>query len=130
MTSCCVESQIALWTSGFVIMTLVINAPLLPWVMEKTGISKVASVKRRMRAKAKRALVRFTDSAIEDLKDADDEMLRGACTTAPFNGPLLTGVEMNVSMKPVSACIYYIFTGEKVKDTMELCTTYRRHVTR
>ena len=31
-----------------------------------------------MRAKAKRALVRFTDSAIEDLKNADDEMLRGA----------------------------------------------------
>lgn len=59
-------------------MTLVINAPLLPWLIEKTGLSKIASVKRRMRAKAKRALVRFTDSAIEDLKDADDEMLRGA----------------------------------------------------
>ena len=58
-------------------MTLCINAPLLPWMMEKTGLSAIASVKRRNRAKAKRALVRFTDSAVDDLKEADDEMLRG-----------------------------------------------------
>ena len=73
---CCL--QIALWTAGFVVMTLVINAPLLPWVMRKTGLAAIASVKRRMRAKAVRALVRFTNAAIEDLKDDQDEMLRGA----------------------------------------------------
>ena len=71
-------SQIALWTAGFVVMTLFINAPLLPWVMRKTGLAAIASVKRRMRAKAVRALVRFTNAAIEDLKDDQDEMLRGA----------------------------------------------------
>ena len=59
-------------------MTLFINAPLLPWVMRKTGLAAIASVKRRMRAKAVRALVRFTNAAIEDLKDDQDEMLRGA----------------------------------------------------
>ena len=74
------DSQIALWTAGFVMMTLFINAPLLPWVMEKTGLASIASVKRRMRAKAVRALVRFTNAAIEDLKDDQDEMLRGALT--------------------------------------------------
>ena len=75
---CVASSQIALWTAGFVVMTLVINAPMLPWVMRKTGLAAIASVKRRMRAKAVRALVRFTAAAIEDLKDDQDEMLRGA----------------------------------------------------
>ena len=77
----CAVVQIALWTASFVVMTLVINAPLLPWVMRKTGLAAIASVKRRMRAKAVRALVRFTSAAIEDLKDDHDEMLRGAPAT-------------------------------------------------
>ncbi len=77
----CAAIQIALWTASFVVMTLVINAPLLPWVMRKTGLAAIASVKRRMRAKAVRALVRFTSAAIEDLKDDHDEMLRGATAT-------------------------------------------------
>ena len=37
------------------------------------------SIKKRMRSKAARALVRYTASAIEDLKGEEDEMLRGAC---------------------------------------------------
>lgn len=29
--------QIALWTSGFVVLTLIINAPLMPWLLKITG---------------------------------------------------------------------------------------------
>lgn len=34
-----------------------------------------------VRRKAKRALLRFTDTTIKDLKNDEDEMLRGALTT-------------------------------------------------
>ena len=29
-----------LWTAGFVLLTLIINAPLLPWVLRVTGLNK------------------------------------------------------------------------------------------
>ena len=32
-----IYSQIALWTSGFVVLTLIINAPLMPWLLKVTG---------------------------------------------------------------------------------------------
>lgn len=41
-------------------------------------VAETGSLKARMRAKAARALVRYTQSAIEDLKGDEDEMLRGA----------------------------------------------------
>jgi hypothetical protein len=50
--------------------------------MRKTGLAAIASVKRRMRAK-----VRFTNAAIEDLKDDQDEMLRGAQSCVPSSHP-------------------------------------------
>ena len=42
-------------------------------------------MKKRMRAKAARALVRYTQSAIEDLKGEEDEMLRGALVIISSN---------------------------------------------
>ena len=35
-----VKAEMVLWTAGFVLLTLVINAPLLPWVLRATGLNK------------------------------------------------------------------------------------------
>ena len=137
-----------LWTAGFVLLTLVINAPMLPYVLRWTGLNKgavldpvqfacvrpletldrclicpwlcsnrhvalraggvqneavlgtcdarasytkrarllrprlracaVPDLKMRMRRKAVRALASHTGNAIRDLRNDEDEMLRGA----------------------------------------------------
>jgi len=61
-----------------VILTLLINAPLLPLLIEWTGLAEISSVKGDIRAKAARAVLRYTKTAIHDLKHDEDEMLRGA----------------------------------------------------
>lgn len=35
-----------LWSSGFVLMTLLINAPLMPWFMRVTGLGEVCRLPR------------------------------------------------------------------------------------
>lgn len=44
---CCalqiVKAMMVFWTAGFVLFTLLINAPLLPTVLRLTGLSKVPS---------------------------------------------------------------------------------------
>lgn len=50
--------QMALWSSMFVLSTLLINAPLIPWLARVTGLLTVSPVKRSIREKAKRALIR------------------------------------------------------------------------
>lgn len=37
-----VKSMMVFWTAGFVLLTLAINAPLLPFVLRVTGLSKVS----------------------------------------------------------------------------------------
>lgn len=49
-------------------------------------VAETGGVKQRMRAKAARALVRYTQSAIEDLKGDEDEMLRGDHATRHCRG--------------------------------------------
>ena len=83
--------QIALWTAGVVVLTLIVNAPLLPILVDWTGLAEVSAVKARIRAKAVRALLRYTKAAIYDLQHDEDEMLRGEPCTCPAtaaNGPL------------------------------------------
>jgi hypothetical protein len=36
-----VKAMMVFWTAGFVLLTLLINAPLLPVVLRLTGLSKV-----------------------------------------------------------------------------------------
>ncbi|KAK9789036.1 hypothetical protein WJX73_003859 [Symbiochloris irregularis] len=72
-----IKAEIVLWTAGFVLMTLVINASILPWVLRVTGLSKVAPGKLKQRKRVVRALLNHTGSTIQALKDDDDEMLRG-----------------------------------------------------
>ena len=59
------------------ILTLLINAPLMPLLLKWTRLNEVSRVKRRMRGKAARALLRYTRTALEDLQHDEDEMLRG-----------------------------------------------------
>lgn len=66
-----------MWTAGIVVMTLLVNAPLIPLLLNWTGLSQVSKVKAKIRAKAARAFSRFTENAIDELKKDEDEMLRG-----------------------------------------------------
>lgn len=38
-----VKAMMVFWTAGFVLMTLGINAPMLPFVLRVLGLSKVGS---------------------------------------------------------------------------------------
>lgn len=69
--------QIALWTAGVVVLTLLINAPIIPYLIQWTGLSEISSLKTEIRAKAARALLKYTKTAIHDLQHDEDEMLRG-----------------------------------------------------
>lgn len=60
-----------------VLLTLLINAPILPRLIEWTGLAEISSVKYDLRAKAVRAVLRYTKTAIHDLQHDEDEMLRG-----------------------------------------------------
>lgn len=39
-----IKAEIVLWTAGFVLMTLIINASILPWLLRVTGLTKGASM--------------------------------------------------------------------------------------
>jgi hypothetical protein len=39
-----VKAMMVFWTAGFVLMTLGINAPMLPFVLRVLGLSKVCAV--------------------------------------------------------------------------------------
>ena len=69
-------AQIGLWTSLFVLSTLLCNAPTIPHLLRATGLVEPSPVKLSIQAKAKRALLRYTAAAIQDLKQDEDEMLR------------------------------------------------------
>lgn len=59
------------------LLSLLTNAPILPILVRWTGLAEVPPVKARSRAKAVRALIRYTKAAIHDLQHDEDEMLRG-----------------------------------------------------
>lgn len=69
--------QMGLWTALFVVSTLLVNAPCVPAILRATGLLEVSPVKLSVREKAKRALLRFTVAALKDLREDEDEMLRG-----------------------------------------------------
>jgi len=66
-----------MWTSGIVVCTLLINAPLLPLVLRWTGLARISPIKARLRAKAVRSLRRFTEHAVVELEHDTGEMMRG-----------------------------------------------------
>ena len=67
----------SLWTAGVVVLTLLVNAPLIPLLLKWTGLTEVSPVKAKIRAKAARAFTRYTQNAVTELRNDEDEMLRG-----------------------------------------------------
>ncbi len=43
-----ITAEIVLWTAGFVLLTLIVNAPLLPLVLRVSGLSKGAPAQQRL----------------------------------------------------------------------------------
>lgn len=72
-----VKSELVFWTAGFVLLTLLINAPLLPWVLRVTGLSAIPEKQLARRRRAVAALADHTASAIEQLRAEEEEMLTG-----------------------------------------------------
>ena len=75
-------ADIALWTVAFVFLTLCINAPSLGFVMRLLKLNNISADKRKIRSRSKKALCRFTEVAITNLRDDDDEFLDGADWTS------------------------------------------------
>eukprot|EP00882_Tetradesmus_deserticola_P021824 GHRQ01023626.1.p1 GENE.GHRQ01023626.1~~GHRQ01023626.1.p1 ORF type:complete len:386 (+),score=167.11 GHRQ01023626.1:523-1680(+) len=72
-----VKSMMVFWTAGFVLLTLLINAPLLPLVLHLTGLSKVPEKQLARRRRAAAALGAHTAEVLDQLRDAEDELLAG-----------------------------------------------------
>ncbi|KAL4855765.1 Sodium/hydrogen exchanger 7 [Chlorella vulgaris] len=73
-----VNSDISVWTASFVLLTLVINAPSIGLMLRWLKLDRITPEKQAMRAKAKRALMRFTGAAIGSLREDDEQFLQGA----------------------------------------------------
>ena len=80
--------QMSMWTAGIVVMTLLVNAPLIPLLLKWTGLSQVSPVKAKIRAKAARAFTRYTQNAVKELKNDEDEMLRGEAPVGFLGSPV------------------------------------------
>ena len=78
-----VKSSLALWTTGVVLCTLLINAPALGFVLRVTGLTKVSLLTLQSRDKARQQFLKFTESCIHQLQSDEDELLQvnppGAC---------------------------------------------------
>lgn len=69
--------QITLWTAGIVLLTLLLNAPLIRPCLSWLGLDHVPSTQANIRGKAIQALLAYAQRAIHDLQRDDHEMLRG-----------------------------------------------------
>ena len=58
----------SIWSTGFVLMTLLINGPLIPLLMRVTKVSGGSIIKDKMFARAKKALHSFTLDAIKQME--------------------------------------------------------------
>eukprot|EP00879_Flechtneria_rotunda_P004544 GHRR01004799.1.p1 GENE.GHRR01004799.1~~GHRR01004799.1.p1 ORF type:complete len:1688 (+),score=648.93 GHRR01004799.1:153-5216(+) len=72
-----VRAMMVFWTAGFVLLTLLINAPLLPTVLRLTGLSVVPPKQITRRQRAVAALAEHTAVVLDQLRDAEDELLAG-----------------------------------------------------
>jgi NhaP-type Na+/H+ or K+/H+ antiporter len=74
-----VKAQIVFWTAGFVLLTLLLNAPMLPWVLNATRLNTIPAKKLERRRRAVAALKGHTLEVIQRLRDDEDELLAGGC---------------------------------------------------
>ena len=83
-----VQASVVLFTVVFVLLTLLVNAPMLPWVLRWTGLSVVPQQHVKMRAKAVHLLAKHTEQILQELRDDEDEMLRGAAIVSLLSSRL------------------------------------------
>ncbi|KAI8463489.1 MAG: Sodium/hydrogen exchanger family-domain-containing protein [Monoraphidium minutum] len=72
-----VRASMVLWTAGIVLVSLVVNGPLLVPLMTALRLNKSTPAKRHMHKRARAAVDAYTRQALLDLQRDDDEMLRG-----------------------------------------------------
>eukprot|EP00798_Chlamydomonas_sp_ICE-L_P021081 gene21081-27964_t len=80
-----VAAQMGLFTSGFVLLTLCVNGPLITPLMSFLGLNGTSETKLQVRRRTRRALLKYTETAIAELKQQQQEsaaMLRGVDWTA------------------------------------------------
>lgn len=73
-----VNADISLWTAAFVLLTLMVNGPLIGPLLSLLRLNRLPLEKLKMRTRAKRAFFRFTNGMLASLREDDDEFLQGA----------------------------------------------------
>ena len=64
-----IKSDIALWTTSFVILTLVVNGPLIAPLMKSFGLTKISRAASKVQARAKRKILEHTVTCISKYQD-------------------------------------------------------------
>jgi len=73
-----VNADISVWSAAFVVLTLIVNGPLIGPLLTLLRLNRLPLEKLKMRTRAKRALCRFTNGIVASLREDDDEFLQGA----------------------------------------------------
>ena len=72
-----VQSEIVFWTAGFVFLTLLVNAPMLPTLLRWTKLNAIPPRQLLRRRRAIEALEARTAEAVDELRTVEDELLSG-----------------------------------------------------
>ena len=73
-----VISDIALWTASFVVLTLIINSPLIAPLLKSLKLNETSKEAKMIQNKAKKTFFEHTRLCIQRYKDNDDVFLAGA----------------------------------------------------
>ncbi|WPT10890.1 Sodium/hydrogen exchanger 7 [Picochlorum sp. SENEW3] len=73
-----VISDISLWTASFVVLTLIINAPLIAPLLKSLKLNETSREAKMIQNKAKMTFLEHTRLCIQRYKDNDDVFLAGA----------------------------------------------------
>lgn len=73
-----VISDIALWTASFVVLTLIINSPLIAPLLKSLKLNETSREAKMIQNKAKLTFLEHTRLCIQRYKDNDDVFLAGA----------------------------------------------------
>jgi hypothetical protein len=65
------------WTAGFVLLTLLLQAPALPFVLRLTKLNLLPPNHQERRRRAVEALNAHTEESIANLMDDEDELMAG-----------------------------------------------------
>ena len=71
-----VQAEMALWTAGFVVMTLVINAPLLQPLMRALKLNEASRAELQVRRSAARVILRHARDMLVGIKNSTHEFVR------------------------------------------------------